>query len=238
MVFDTEKEHIVILHPRHGEGDPFKLLGCLVDCKLTMQQAIDQLLSQIRPKVKAIVRTRSHYAVKDLISQFKTHIWGLMECHNGGIFHACSSLLEKLDAIHFKFLRDIGSDHANAFLEFNFAPPTLRRNISILGLLHKRVLGLSHPMFQTLLPFCSDVPGAWSPGDHNKQLYGHLPEANFQLALFCRSIFGMTYVYNRLPQEIVDNQTVSLFQNSLTRIAREMCENGDPDWIHLFSSRK
>ena len=93
-------------------------------------------------------------------------------------------------------------------------------------------------MFQTLLPFCSDVPGAWSPGDHNKQLYGHLPEANFQLALFCRSIFGMTYVYNRLPQEIVDNQTVSLFQNSLTRIAREMCENGDPDWINLFSSRK
>ena len=188
--------------------------------------------------MKAIVRTRSHYAIKDLISQFKTHIWGLMECHNGGIFHACSSLLEKLDAIHFKFLRDIGSDHANAFLEFNFAPPTLRRNIGILGLLHKRVLGLSHPMFQTLLPFCSDVPGAWSPGDHNKQLYGHLPEANFQLALFCRSIFGMTYVYNRLPQEIVDNQTVSLFQNFHTRIAREMCENGDPDWINLFSSRK
>ena len=127
---------------------------------------------------------------------------------------------------------------SNAFLEFNFAPPTLCRNIGILGLLHKRVLGLSHPMFQTLLPFCSDVPGAWCPGDHNKQLYGHLPEANFQLALFCRSIFGMTYVYNRLPQEIVDNQTVSLFQNSLTRIAREMCENGDPDWINLFSSRK
>ena len=42
--FDAGKEHIIILHPIHGEGDPFKLLGCLVDCKLVMQQAVESLL--------------------------------------------------------------------------------------------------------------------------------------------------------------------------------------------------
>ena len=68
VVFDADKEHVIILHPLQGEGDPFKLLGCLVDLKLTMQQAIDKLLSQIRPKVKVIVRTRMHYTEKDLIS--------------------------------------------------------------------------------------------------------------------------------------------------------------------------
>ena len=238
VTFDAGKEHIVILHPSQGDGDPFKLLGCLVDCKLTMKQAVEALLSQIRPKVRAIVRTRSHYSEKDLIAQFKTHVWGLMECHNGGIFHACSSILEKLDAVHYKFLRDIGVDHSSAFLNYNFAPPTLRRNIGILGLFQKRVLGLSHPMFQTLLPFCSDVPGSFNQDCHDKQLYSHLSESNFQMVLFCRSIFGMTFVYNRLSQAIVDSKTVSLFQHALTKIARDMCESGDPEWVDLFSCRK
>ena len=238
VAFDPGKEHIVILHSLQGEGEPFKLLGCLVDCKLIMQQAVDKLLSQIRPKVKAIIRTRAHYASSDLISQFKTHIWGLMECQNGGIFHASTSILEKLDDVHFKFLRDIRIHPSEAFLKFNFAPPTLRRNIGILGMLHKRVLGLCHPMFQVLLPFCVDVPEYSSHGNHNKLLYGHLPEANFQLALFCRSVFGMTYVYNNLPQYMVDCETVSLFQKELTKVARKACEEGDPDWTDHFSCRK
>ena len=92
--FDAGKEHIVILHPIHGEGDPFKLLGCLVDCKLVMQQAVERILSQARPKIKAILRTRQFYNSKELVNQFKIHIWGLMETHNGAIFHASSSILE------------------------------------------------------------------------------------------------------------------------------------------------
>jgi hypothetical protein len=38
--FDAGKEHIVVIHPIFGEGDPFKLLGCLTDCKLQMQSKI------------------------------------------------------------------------------------------------------------------------------------------------------------------------------------------------------
>ena len=72
--FDAGKEHIIILHPIHGEGDPFKLLGCLVDCKLVMQQAVERILSQARPKIKAILRTRQFYDSKELVNQFKTHI--------------------------------------------------------------------------------------------------------------------------------------------------------------------
>ena len=30
-------------------------------------------------------------------------------------------------------------------------PPTLRRNIGVLGLIHKRVIGLSHPDFETII---------------------------------------------------------------------------------------
>ena len=74
VAFDPSKEHVVILHPICGEGDSFKLLGCLVDCKLVMDQAIEKILAQVRPKRQAILRIKLHYCVRDLITQFKTHV--------------------------------------------------------------------------------------------------------------------------------------------------------------------
>ena len=64
----------VIMHPRYAFGDPFKLLGCLMDTKLIMKHAIDKVLSQIRPKIRAILRTRHHYDCKALVNQFKSYI--------------------------------------------------------------------------------------------------------------------------------------------------------------------
>ena len=238
VAFDPVKEHSIIIHSSQGEGDPFKLLGLLVDCKLIMQQAVDKLLTQIRPKVHAILRTKKFYNTKELIGQFKTHVWGLMECHNCGIFHASSYILEKLDEVHHKFVEKLEISAEEAFISYNFASPNLRRDIGILGMLHKRVLGKSHPVFQRLLPFSSEGDGAWLQNGHSRQLNGHLEEANFQLALFCRSIFAMTYVYNKLPQAWIDCTSVSLFQRCLTLHARSLCKAGDPNWALTHSCRK
>ena len=92
VIFDSTKEHSIILHSIQGEGEPFKMLGLLVDCKLIMLPAVEKLLSQVRPKVQAIPRTKKFYDTKQLISQFKTHVWGLMECHEGATY-----ILDKID---------------------------------------------------------------------------------------------------------------------------------------------
>ena len=92
--FDASKEFFAVLHPSEGHGPCFKLLGCMVDTDLRMQTCIEQLLAKIRPKITAILRTRGFYNIPDLVSQFKTHIWGLIEVNIGGYFHAASSLLE------------------------------------------------------------------------------------------------------------------------------------------------
>ena len=237
VTFDADKEHIVVIHPIQADGDPFKLLGCLVDCKLQMYQAIDAILAQIRPKVKAILRTRTHYDISSMIGQFKTHIWGLMEIHNGAIFHAASSALAKIDHVQQHFLDELGISDSEAFLRFNFAPPLLRRNIGILGLLHKRVLGKGHPIFQRLLPFHRDVFGSLRPAEHNRQLYGHILEVNRQYNLHDRSIFSMVYVYNRLSQNVVEENSVKTFQSRLTALARDECQNGIANWKFTFDPR-
>ena len=67
--------------------------------------------------------------------------------------------------MNFNFAFMIGS---NIFMNFNFALPDLRRNIGILRMIHNRVLGRCHPVFQKLLPFKSEMDGEHAVGAHDK----------------------------------------------------------------------
>ena len=207
----------------------------MIDMDLRMHSTVHQVLSKIRPKTIAILRTRGYYEVPDLILQFKTHIWSLIEGNIGGYFHAAESLLEKIDQVQNKFVADLGLSLEDAFIDHNFPPPKLRRNIGILGLLQKRVLGKCHPSFDRLLPWWNTRFNAPRSIGHNKQLYGHNCEISRHQAIFNRSIFAMVDIYNNLPQHVVDASSVSLFQRYLTQIARTRCKGGDPEWASSFS---
>ena len=114
----------------------------------------------------------------------------------------------------------------------------LRRNIGILGVLHKRVIGKAHPIFQQLLPFHRDLFQAGRANEHDKQLYGHMWEVRFQRGLHDRSIFAMVHSYNNLPQNVVDCPSVSTFQSMLTKMVRARCEAGDSHWKFAFDCRR
>ena len=65
--FDGDKESFVILHPSLGEGDDFRLPCLMVDSQLRMQVALETLLKQARPKMQALMRTRSYYALENMM---------------------------------------------------------------------------------------------------------------------------------------------------------------------------
>ena len=169
--------------------------------------------------------------------QFKTHIWSYIEYHTGAIFHAPDSTLKKIDDLQTHFLRELGLSPAQAFEDHNFAPLCLRRDIGMLGMLHKRVLGKCHPIFMKLLHFHVDIFGTLRPGEHTRQLYGHLLEVQYQHGLHFRSVFAMVYVYNRFPQHVVDCTNVTSFQRCLTLLARIECQNNNDRWMNRFSCR-
>ena len=173
-----------------------------------------------------------------MLQQYKTHIWELIECHAGAFFHVVSSLLLKIAQVQESFLHKLDLSNRDAFLKFNFAPTILRRNIGVLGFLHKRVLGLSHPSIEKLLPWYAQRFDEPRNLGHNKQLYGHSVEISHQRSLFNRSIFAMVDIYNNLPQEIVDASSVKIFQSLLTKVAKERCLRGDPDWTMSFCRRE
>jgi len=133
-----------------------------------MCPAIDKTMSQITPKITALLRTRAYYDLPNLIGQFKTHIWGIMEANSGGIFHACTSQLDRFDHCQQHFVEKLGSTEEAAFINNNFAPPVLRRNIGILGMLHKRVLGLCHQDFRTASAMVQPALWIYSGGQAHK----------------------------------------------------------------------
>ena len=116
----------------------------------------------------------------------------------------------------------------------------LRRDVGMLGLIHERVLGLAHPAFERLLPLQPSSFYEANMGNifirHNKQIYNHNRECSNN-ALFNRSIFGLVYLYNRLPQRIIiDKNSVSTFQSELTHIAKRRCTDGIDGWQYSFNA--
>ena len=105
-------------------------------------------------------------------------------------------------------------------------------------MIHKRVLGLSHPSFEPLLPYFEQQFGFRMEGRHSKQLYSHCNEITAQWRLWERSVFGMVDKYNILPQEAVDCKTVSAFQSFLTREARKRFDEGDDKWMYTYDTRR
>lgn len=197
------------------------------------------MIKKINPKLKALLRTKPYYRISDLILQFKTHILPLLESNTPAIYHACTSILAPLDRIFNTFLSEIDITAERAFLEFNLAPPTLRRDIAMLAVLQRISLNKIHPLFKSILPSAPTDRDQYifrrQGVRHNKQFLDRcIGNANGALK---RSIFGLAAVYNHLPPYIVEMDEIKYFQQSLTEIARTSCRAAKKDWTLLFSPR-
>ena len=239
VTFEPTKEKICILHPAFGSGTPFRLFGATFDCKLTMDIAVEKLVRRARPKITTLLRTRRFYSTMEIFSQFKIHVLSLLEFSIGAIYHASTSVLEPVDRIQLSFLREVGVSNERAFLEYNLAPLNLRRDIAMLGSLHKIVLRQAHPDIQVIFPlaptdqFHYHYHTRLAESRHNQQIL--VREGGTDL--FCRSVFGLMQVYTLLPQDWVNSRSVHNFQSKITQCARMACLNGLESWDLLFSPR-
>ena len=112
----------------------------------------------------------------------------------------------------------------------------------MLGALHKVALGTAPAQLALLFPLRGIVAERenrmlryWRPL-HNKQL---ATAAKFSSSdIMKRSLFGLCLCYNKLPQQLVDCKTVSLFQKTLQKgllkYAERRAVHGN-DWERLYS---
>jgi len=201
-----------------------------------MEEAINAILSKARPKMRVLLRTRGHYSVADMFLQYKTHVLGLLESSTGGIYHATDSALAPLDRLQRVFVSNMNMNEESAFVNFNLAPLCLRRDIAMLGFLHKCNLPNAHEDLLFLFPRRAATPH----GPHNKQLWNKMifdSNCTFQPELRRRSIFTLVHVYNALPQSIVNCDSISDFQSALTDVARKKLFLHHSNWHTFLAAR-
>ena len=229
--FDPSKEFLKIIHPRRGLGDDFKMLGTLFDVALSMKPCIEYVLGRVRPKIRALLRLKDFYPLSVMLDQYKSHIWGITEYSNGVIFMAPPCQARRLDKLQRWYLRELGISDQDAFVTHNFAPPSLRRNIGLLGFLHKRVLGECHPALCQALPF---GPPHIAARYHSNHLDTRSGEVVSHARLYERSLYAYIRVYNRLPQALADSPSVSCFQARLTHLAKQQAKESNDNWRKCF----
>ena len=158
----------------------------------------------------------------------------MCEYHNGALIVAQIKQLQRIDKMQRWFLHELDITDTNAFVLHNFAPPSLRRRIGMLGFIHKRVLGICHPALVKELPFEPVQDGRYHP----RTLVSHWSEVRAYSRLFNNSLYMYIMMYNRMPQEIVDLPSVTSFQSMLTILTKNRTRDGNPNWRCAYKNCK
>ena len=150
------------------------------------------------------------------------------------IYHAADSHLSELDALQRRFLKALDLSDQDAFLTYNLAPLRLRRDIAILGLLHRIQLGEVHDDFGRLFPRA--VHERIFESRHNQRRHGRqFQEFWGNTDYFNRSVFSAVRVYNILPEYTVAATTIKAFQSLLTKDARFWCKAQRLNWQRMYN---
>ena len=241
VFFDAGKESFHILHRRLFYGDNFKVLGCVFDPQLRMLEAAKHIATEAGWRLKTLLRGKRFFTTPEIMRLYKAQILSFIESSTPAIYHAAPSILARVDRVQDRFLREIGLTALNALKDYRLAPLSSRRDMGMLGALHKVTLDLAPPQLQAMFPRigCITEPQHrqrmryWRPL-HSRQLGTH---ATFlSSTVFKRSAFGLVHCYNALPQGVADLETVKAMQRHLQAALLKLAEQGAEDWPRFYSN--
>ena len=196
-----ESKHILATRGR-GSGGPFKLLGVRFDVGLIMDGAIHEIARDASWKLSTILRTSRYFNIRELVGLYKSKILSFIECKTAALYHACSSHLDHLDRIQRRFLREIGVSELEALMEFNLAPLSSRRDMAMMGLIHRTVLRQGPESFGQFFRLSTQPRSCHrtraATRRHSRQLQD-IRSGGF-LEIERRSALGLASVYNLLAR--------------------------------------
>ena len=242
VLFDPSKESFHLLHRRlHSEGE-FKILGVLFDAQLLMHTAARHVATEAGWRLQQLLKGRRFFTTPELMHLYKAQVLSFVESSTPGLYHAAPTVLDRVDRVQRRLLRELGLSELAALLDFRLAPLPSRRDMSMLGVLHKVTLGLAPPQLAAFFPpldrqtnlFDKQRLRNWRP-PHDKQLYTDCGITATDVMR--RSLFGLVHTYNLLPQCVVDQKTVKGFQRSLQEALKVYASapSAPDDWPLLYT---
>ena len=189
-------------------------------------------------EMNALQRTSRFHSVLEMVDLYKAQVLSFIEYRTPGIYHACDSHLLALNKIQTKYLNELGLSETDALLHFNLAPLSSRRDMAMLGLIHRTVLNKGPPHFKKFfyLEISSrQLPARSAQRIHHRRVHEHVDGRHLDVVK--RSALGMANVYNMLPAGVVDAATVSSSQRSLQDILKKETAQNPDSWARLLSPR-
>ena len=156
------------------------------------------------------------------------------------MYHVTCTVLKPLDQLQERFLRNAGLSDLEALMVFNLAPLTTRRDVAMLGLIHRTVLKKGPEQFQQYFALQTQARRPNTRGqarreEHGRQLQDYRTSSHLNVVR--RSALGLVAVYNLLPARIVHLATVKDFQVALQDLVKQRAQEGCEDWKHSLSPR-
>ena len=225
--FDASKESRHIMSLTQPAGDSFRLLGVTFDGGLTMNEAVGEVVSSASWKLRTLIRTRRYYSDAELVLLYKSNVLSYLEYRTAAVYHGTREVLVRLDAIQTRFLRDAGIDELTALMVFNLAPLAMRRDIAMLGMIHRAALGAGPPHLSALF---QRRPGSYMLEDPY--------QGRGQHPLLKRSAWGLIAVYNALGSgaESILQVILEVFYLQ-ERMKRLISNHGVLEWSRSYSPR-
>ena len=141
VVFDAGKESLHVVSHREPEGGNFKVLGVDWDPKVLMRDELETLVGKTKWKVVQLLRARRFFTGAQFVKLYTSDVLGFVEYRTAAVYHACPSALTSLDNLQEWFLRDLGLTAKEALEHFKLAPLSSTRDIAMLGVVLRAVLG-------------------------------------------------------------------------------------------------
>ncbi len=176
VIFDPGKESFHCIHRTRYFGENFKILGVQFDCQLTMRDAAQEVAREAGWKVRSILRCRRFYSTPELVKLYKSQVLSFIESRTAALHHAAPSVLDVIDRVQRRFLREVGLTELEALERYRLAPLPIRRDIAMLGLIHRVCHGYAPAPLAELferreVPQLQAIAATrGSKGRHDKQL--------------------------------------------------------------------
>ena len=106
-----------------------------------MHDCVDELVDGVNWEMRTLMRTARFYSDAEMVNLYKSQILSYVEYRTAAIYHTCESSIQRLDRVQERFLEKIGLPVDAALHEFNLAPLHSRRDIAMLGVIHRSALG-------------------------------------------------------------------------------------------------
>ena len=162
-----------------------------------------------------------------------------------------NSVLDKLDRIQRRLLLELGISAVDALAHFGLAPLSTRRDIAMLGVVHRAVFGGGPPHLRSFFVredgggpphlrsfFVREDPTTRLTRQsrvHSRRLAN--PYWSCHQEYIRNSAFGYVSMYNMLPERVVASETPKLFQSRLQMMVRDCASDGMAQWDMLLSPR-